>query len=350
MKRSSSPTSLDVARLAGVSRSIVSGVLNGTMSTMRVSAETRERVLAAAQELGYTPNPVARALRRQRSNVIGFVPRADRVTPYDSPVPFLLTVHLAQAGMEHGYHILEESTKTSGPGHTEDLVRVLLGRHVDGIVLDSPESAAEVARILDRGVPVVQVIRPQRAVRTPSVMIDAAPGTAEAIRYLLEMGHREIGFIGTSGAHPVDRARLDAFVAVLKQAGIKPREEWIILVDAYSSRFGRDGAERLLAAATRPTALFIAGDNLASGALQVLYERQIRIPDDLSVVSYDDLFAEHLVPPLMSVNQPLQEAANRAVELLIAQIEAKDGSAVPEPVVLPTHLVRRHSVRRITEG
>src|SRR5688572_12701723 len=83
LKTSSSPTSQDVARRAGVSRSIVSGVLNGTMSTMRVSEETRERILKAAQELGYTPNPVARALRRQRSNVLGFVPRVHRYSPYD---------------------------------------------------------------------------------------------------------------------------------------------------------------------------------------------------------------------------------------------------------------------------
>jgi LacI family transcriptional regulator len=348
LKASSSPTSQDVAKLAGVSRSIVSGVLNGTMSTMRVSDETRERVLAAARELGYTPNPVARALRRRRSNVIGFVPRSDRYTPYDSPVPFLLTGNLAQSGIEHGYHIVEASTKLANRSGSDDLIQFLVGRHVDGVVLDSPESAQEVARIIDRRLPVVQMIRPQHAVLTPTVMIDAVPGTTEAIEHFIEMGHRDIGFIGTRGDHPVDRSRLDTFRNVLIKAGITPRDEWIELVETYNPTWGRVAAEHLLATDPQPTALFISGDNLASGALQFMYERGIRIPDQLSVISYDDIFAAHLTPALTSVNQPLAEAAEKAITLLVSLIETpQDNRIEPETVNLPSHIVKRHSVRRL---
>jgi LacI family transcriptional regulator len=350
LKASSSPTSLDVAKLAGVSRSIVSGVLNGSLSTMRVSDETRARILTAAAELGYTPNPAARALRRQRSNVLGFVPRSDRITPYASPVPFLLTVHLAQSGIQHGYHFVEASTESTSRHEKDDLVQFLLGRHVDGVVLDSPESAAEVARLIDRRLPVVQMIRPQHAVLTPSVMVDAVPGTTEAIEHLIEMGHRHIGFIGTSGQHPVDRSRLDTFRRVLIGAGITPREEWIALVENYNPEHGRSAMQRLLATAIQPTALFVTGDNLAVGVLQHLYDRQIRVPDELSVISYDDIFAGHLIPPLTSVNQPLQEAANRAVELLAHEIETPaDDRADPVTIRLPTRLVTRGSVRRIDD-
>lgn len=327
---------------------MVSGVLNGAMSTMRVSPETRKRILDAAQELGYTPNPVARALRRQRSNVLGFVPRSDRITPYDSPVPFLLTVHLAHACIRHGFHVVEASTESTSRHGDDDLVQFLLGRHVDGVVLDSPDSAQEVAHLLDRRLPVVQMIRPQHDVKTPSVMVDAVPGTTEAIEYLVEMGHRNIGFIGTSGEHPVDRLRLDAFNKVLEVHGLHRRDNWVVLVDAYSAARGFAAAETLLAADELPTALFVTGDNLAVGVLQLLYERNIRVPDQLSVISYDDIFAGHLVPPLTSVNQPLNDAADRAIALLAADIGTPpDQREPPQSVVLSTHLVRRASVRRV---
>lgn len=351
MKSPTSPTSQDVARLAGVSRSIVSGVLNGTMSTMRVSPETRERVLAAARELGYTPNPVARALRRQRSNVIGFIPRTDRATPYESPVPFLLSGHLAMAGLQHGLHIIEAIGDRAVSGTIEEQVGFLVGRHVDGVILDSPLSTS-VEYVLSRGLPAVQMIRPTDDVNTPSVQVDAVPGIEEAMRHLLDLGHRDIGFIGTDGSHIVDRSRRDTYRAALRSAGIEPQDEWTILVPVYNLQYGREGTQRLLKAPRRPTAVVIAGDNLATGALQCLYEHHIRIPDDLSVISYDNTFASNLIPPLTSVHQPLAEAASHAVALLLSQLDTPlaDGQH-PEHVVLPSHLVVRSSVRsRIGRG
>jgi DNA-binding LacI/PurR family transcriptional regulator len=348
LKPPSSPTSRDVARRAGVSRSIVSGVLNGTMSTMRVSEQTRLRILAAAEELGYTPNPVAQALRRQRSNVLGFVPRSDRLNPYDSPVPFLLAVHLPRAGTRHGYHFVAANPESPSHDNADHLIQFLLGRHVDGIVMDSPESAIEVAGLVERRLPVVQMIRPQRGVPTSSITIDARPGVTEAVEHLIEAGHRDIAYIGTSGEHPVDRSRLDTFRDVLAAAGITPREEWVVLIERYNTANGLRAVEELTRRPTLPTALFVAGDNLAAGVLQHLYARGVRVPEHLSVISYDDIYASHLAPPLTSVNQPLQEAANRAVDLLAAEIATPvTDRGEPETVVLPTHLVRRGSVRRI---
>jgi DNA-binding LacI/PurR family transcriptional regulator len=347
LKARSSPTSRDVAARAGVSRSIVSGVLNGTMSTMRVSDETRLRILAAAEELGYTPNPNARALRRQRSNVLGFVPRSNRLNPYDSPVPFLLAMHLPHAGTERGYHFVTANPELPSHDNTEHLIQFLLGRHVGGIVLDSPESADGVVDLVERGVPVVQVIRPRRDVLTPAITIDPTPGTTEAIAHLIESGHRDIAVIGVRSDHPIDRERIDTVRAVLAAAGIPLRDERVILVKAYNIANGRTGAELLTRQATLPTALFVTGDNLAAGVLQHLYLRGIRVPEDLSVISYDDIYASHLAPALTSVNQPLREAADHAVRLLAAAIETPAARGEPEQIVLPTHLVKRGSVRRL---
>lgn len=346
--RSSTPTSLDVAKRAGVSRSIVSGVLNGTMSTMRVSEETRARILEAARELGYTPNPVAQALRRQRSNVICYVPRSGGRNPYDAPVPFLLSRHLARASATHGYHIVEAPLRLEERADSDTLLRFLVGRHVDGVVLDSPHTADEVTRIVDRGMPMVQMIRPQSSVHTPTVGIDPSPGITEAIDHLVDSGHSRIAFIGKEGGHPVDRDRLDAFRRAMAARGIPVDESRVMLMETYHPSQGLSAVERIMAQESPPTAMFIAGDNLASGALQHFYRRGIRIPDDISVVSYDDLFAGYLVPPLTSVSQPLDTAAERAVALLIDQITAPSSTQrAGETVLLPSRLTRRESVRSL---
>ncbi len=341
------PTSLDVARRAGVSRALVSGVLNDTMSTMRVSPATRQRVLDAAAELGYTPNPVARALRRQRSNVIGFLPRTSRQTPYEHPVPFLLGIHIAREAMKRGYHILEASAAPPSERQSGDVARFLRERRVDGVILDSPQTAIEVAQLVESGFPVIQLIRPQPGPPTTTIVVDPAPGTDAAIAQLVARGHERIAFIGAGGDHPVDRDRLACFHAALARHDIAPDDRLVCLTPDYDIERGRAQTGALLALAQRPTAIFAAGDNLALGVLQALYEAGIRVPDAMSVVSYDDIFAGQLIPPLSSVSQPLEAVASRAIEALIAQVEQPDGQFTPRHIALPTGFTARGSVRQV---
>ncbi len=338
-------TSNDVAREAGVSRATVSIVLSGTAGNIRVSDETRQRVLAAAATLGYSPHPLAQALRRQRSDTIGFVPRFSRTSPYEHPVPYLLSVQIAQAAIRRGFHIVEASAETTASRTSDELARFLLDRRVDGVILDSPETADEVARFAARGLPIVQLIRPQHAVASATLTVDATPGIVAAIDHLVALGHRRIGFLGHGGAHPIDRSRREAFIAALARHDLIAEGGWIRLVSDYSIAESREATLALLAAPTRPTALFAAGDNLALGVLQALYARRLRVPDDLSLISYDDIFAPHLPPPLTSVSQPLRELAERALSLLIDQLDLP-ADAAPQPhrqQALPTTLVIRES-------
>jgi LacI family transcriptional regulator len=339
-------TSADVARRAGVSRAAVSGVLNGAMSTMRVSEGTRLRVLAAALELDYSPNPIARALRRQRSNVIGFVPRSSRRTPYEHPVPFLLGACVAAACMKRDYHVVEASAESIRSRESDELVRFLLDRHVDGVVLDSPETSAEVRRFVDRGLPVLQLIRPRPEVTTPSIIVDAKPGTVEALEHIIEHRHRRIAFIGHGGPHPADRSRLDCFAETLIRDDVPVRDGWVRLVDDYGIDQGREAGHALLSLSERPTAVFVAGDNLALGVLQAFYQANVRVPDDMSLVSYDDIFAAHLAPPLTSVAQPLEAVADRAIALIVDSLDGVESIEDPTvDVILPTNLIVRGSVR-----
>jgi LacI family transcriptional regulator len=341
-------TSSDVARHAGVSRALVSGVLNGTMSTMRVSKETRGRVLAAAAELGYTPNPLAQALRRQHSNVIGYVPRFARRNPYEHPVPFILGMHVARAAMRRHLHVVEASAEPAEARVSDEVVRFMRERRVDGVILDSPERAEEVQRFIDEGLSVVQVIRPRSDVASPTVVVDPVAGIAEAVNHLIGLGHRDVAFIGHGGIHPVDRSRLDCFTATFQAQGLEVRRDRMHLVDDYDIAAGRAGMVALLAAPPRPTALFATGDNLAVGALQALYDAGVRVPDDLSVISYDDIFAAHLAPPLTSVAQPLEDVAERALALLAAEMGRPAGDVNgAQAVVLPTRLVKRDSTRTV---
>ena len=339
-------TSHDVARHAGVSQATVSVVLNGARSNIRVSEATRARVAAAAAALGYTPHLAARALRRQRSGVIGFVPRFFRQTPYERPIPYLLSVHIARAAMLCGYHVIEVNAESDQARTGDELIQFLLGQRVDGVIFDAPGSVAEVRRFIDRGVPVVQLLRPQPVAEASTITVDASSGINSAVDHLVKLGHRAIAFIGSSRANPIDRSRLDAFLAALNRRALPIPDGYLQLGTTRAVDEGYQATEALLALPERPTALLIMGDSLALGALRVLYERHVRVPDAMSIVSYDDAFAAFLYPPLTSVAQPVQEVAEQAIAVLAERLDRSDGIVVSAAhLVMRTGLVVRASTQ-----
>jgi DNA-binding LacI/PurR family transcriptional regulator len=346
MARPRSATSTDVAHLAGVSQATVSVVLNGARSTIRVSAETRQRVLAAAAELGYIPHPAAQALRRQRSGIIGFLPRIDRDAPFTHPIHYLLTIHASRAAHERGYQFVEAGPETDPwrDSAEDELVQYFLNRRADGVIFDGPKTATAVQRLLDHGLPVVQIFRPQLAVLTPTVTVDARPGITAAVDHLIALGHRRIAFIGRGGNHPVDLARLAAFLAALANHGLPTTAATVRLSPIYELDHGERLTRELLARRPRPTAIFAGSDSLALGALRALYAARVHVPDELSLIGYDDTLAAQLYPPLTSVAQPFAALAERAIALLIGQLEQPDDLPLPpEQVVLPTQLNLRES-------
>jgi len=150
MESARRPTSADVARMAGVSRATVSAVLNGRHGNIRVSDATRQRVLAMAATLAYVPHATAQALRRQQSGVLGFIPRAGRGSPIASPGPYHLSLAIARAAQEQGYHVLEASTEAPAGDIARTAGDFLIARHVDGIIVQTPDTAAEVEHLVQR--------------------------------------------------------------------------------------------------------------------------------------------------------------------------------------------------------
>lgn len=337
-------TSSDVARHAGVSQATVSVVLNNARSTIRVSDTTRQRIIAAAVELGYTPHHAAQALRRQRSGIIGFVPRIYRQTPYERPIPYLLSVEIARAAMQRGYHVIEVNTESGDARAGDELIAFLLGQRVDGVIFDAPGTAAEVERFTARGIPVVQLLRPQPAPQASTITVDASVGIGGAVDHLVALGHARIAVIGSDAANAVDRARLAAYQSALARHALPMPDAYRQLDTDRSLSTGYRATTAFLALPAPPTALIVMGDSLALGALRALYEHHMRVPDAMSIVSYDDAFAAFLYPPLTSVVQPVRDVADYAIRLLAERIEAPDAAPrAPTHAVLQTGLVVRAS-------
>ena len=301
-------------------------------------------MLAVAAELGYSPHPIAQALRQQRSNIIGFVSRPTSSGPFDESVPYILNIETARAAARRGYYIVEADPEQSHLESGAALAQFLRRHHVDGVIFDSPAATDAVTSVRDAGLPIIQLMRPRLEVETPTVTVTAAKGVTAAVDHLVELGHRRIAFIGSPSPHPVDRERLDTFRAATARYGVDLPDAYIHLEHGSSIEIGLRRAGNLLALDSPPTAILAAGDNIALGVMRALYQANVHVPDAISVVSYDDTLASYVYPPLTSVAQPLHDVAERSLDLLIAEF---DPASIPahsdRHVTLPTHLEVRAS-------
>lgn len=346
MAKRTAVTSNVIAKHVGVSRTTVSVVLNDAKSTVRVSEATRARVLRAAAELGYTPHPAAQALRRQRSGVIGYVPRPMQPEPFDEPVPFFLGAYISRAAARHGFHIVEANAESTAAANSEASRKLLLDHWVDGVIFDSPVTALEVQRFVDDDIPVVQLMRPQFSVETARVTVRASEGMSAAVDHLVRLGHTQIAFLGQHDPHPVIQDRLKHFVSGLARHNMTPRQEYILLGQGHDIAQGHLLAKALFDREDRPTAIVSAADNLTLGTLRYLYKSHLRVPETVSLISYDDTFVSQLYPPITSISQPLEEVAQLAITILTDLIGRKgSGAGMAKHIELPTQLVVRESTK-----
>ncbi|HEY9522064.1 MAG TPA: LacI family DNA-binding transcriptional regulator [Thermopolyspora sp.] len=296
----------DVAALAGVSAMTVSRVLN---APDRVRAQTRERVLAAVRELDYRPNSAARQLVTGRSGVLGVV--SINTTLYG---PASTLYGIEQAARLSGYTVSIASISMLNRRSIEEGVRRLRSQSVDGVVIVAPhESAADGLRNLPSGTPAVAVDA-GADLPVPVVMVDQGAGAARATRHLLSLGHETVWHL----AGPADwidaSGRIDAWRGVLEAEG-RPVPE--LLRGDWSPRSGYQLGRRL-AANPEVTAVFVANDQMALGVLRALREAGRRIPEDVSVVGFDDIpEAAYFWPPLTTVRQDFGEVGRHAFHLLL---------------------------------
>lgn len=324
---SSSPraTRKDVARFAGVSPAVVSYVLNG--GPRSVAPGTRERVLQAVEVLGYRPNPIARALTTQSTGTIGLL-----IPDIANPLFAELANRIEEEANSHGLGVLLATSRGSAAVEREQL-RSLSDRRVDGLIVLSATSDPDVSGVGNTRVVVVD--RAEAITGLNTVGVDYEDAAARGVEHLIEHGHEKIAFIGGSDGSTTTRARERGWLKTLVGRGLP---EGPSVRSDYTRRGGYEAARRLMALEDPPTAVFIASDLHAVGAMHALNELGIRVPTELAVVNFDgSIESEYTWPALTVMRQPLEKIAELAVSSL--------STTSPETGhrLLQAQLVRRQS-------
>jgi len=324
------PTIIDVAAKAGVSKSMVSLVMRGANV---VSDEKRRLVLEAAAELGYRPNAAARSLVRQRTNLIGVV-LSDLHNPF-----FTEVIDGIEAEAEaRGYRLII-STASRLASIERRALDTLLELRVDGLILASPMLALDAISAASREVPVVLVARPSSSDMVDSVSNDDPTGAALVVQHLVELGHRRIAHVdGGGGAGAAERRA--GYERAMEERGLGAHIR--VAAGTYTEDGGRTGVSALLDRGERPTAIFVANDLAAIGALSALAERGIRVPEDMSVVGYDNTSLAALRHvDLTTVDQPRPDMGRTAVALVMERLAQQ--RTVARHLLIPPRLVVRRT-------
>ncbi len=332
-------TTREVAEQAGVSRTTVSFVLNDVPG-MRISDETRQRVLEAARQLNYHPDATARRMVTGRTRVIGFVLRQTPDQVYaDRLLPQVLA-GVSQAAAAQDFHVLFEPIP---PGdHSGAYARLIRERHVDGLLLSGPRSDdRELLRIYEEGAPIVLMGRLPGA-SIPFVDVDNVGGARLATQHLLGAGHRRVALItNASLAYTAATDRLTGYRQALEAGGC-PFDPALVRYGQFTPQSGKAAMEELLDLDRPPTAVFVASDAVAIGALWATRQRSVRVPQDVALVGFDDIpMAEFIDPPLTTVRIPATGLGWGAADLLIRLIDA-EGVRSPQ-LLLDTELIVRES-------
>jgi DNA-binding LacI/PurR family transcriptional regulator len=322
----------DVARLAGVSHQTVSRVLNDSSS---VSPGTRARVLDAMRQLDYRPNPAAKSLVTGRSQTLG-------VVSFDTTLfgPASTLAGIERAARAVRYAVSVASLKSVDRASVVDAIDRLRDQSVAGIVVVAPTAATfDALAAVPPHTPLVAVEGdPHRDF--PVVAVDQALGARMATEHLLRQGHRTVWHIRGPESWLEAEGRVQGWREALEAAGIQPPEP--LLTGDWSPASGYEAG---LALAGRPEvgAVFVANDQMAVGLLRAMHERGRRVPEDVSVVGFDDIpEAAYLTPPLTTVHQPFDEVGRRSLALLMEQIEA--GERIRRREIVSPRLVERRSV------
>jgi LacI family transcriptional regulator len=324
----------DVASKAGVSPKTVSNVLNDSSI---VAPDTRERVLAAIDVLGYRRNLAARALRTRRSSTIGLIVPSITNPYYPEVVRGVQDVADAR-----GYVVIVGNSDGRS-ARDEAFLRLLVEQRVDGIVIQTRRHDPDLDIALRAQIPVV--VGSEAHPACDSVYTDDEHGAYLATRYLVELGHRRIAHLGGTRATPGMR-RVRGYKRALSEAGIGV-DAALVVETEFDRPTGRWAVGQFLDARVDFTALFAANDVLAFGALDALRRAGRRVPDDVSVVGFDDVAeAAEIDPPLTTVVNPAYVLGTRAAEMLFERIDGQAGPA--RRVALPTDLIVRGTTRAAT--
>ncbi len=333
------PTQKQIAEEAGVSRTTVSFVLNDVPG-VNISPETRQRVLEAAARLNYYPDATARRLASGQTHTIALVLHQGPTQAYsDAFLPQMLQ-GVSQAAKQQGYHVLFYAI-----GPREDpssYIELMRGRHADGLILSGPRSDdTPLLELYAEGYPVV-LHGQLPGSDLPFVDVDNVKGASLAVEHLIGLGHRRIGMVTNAPlTYTAASQRFEGYRQTLKRHGMGYEASWV-RHGHFDEESGERAVDELLGAGAGLTALFVASDALAYGALRAVRHHDLRVPDDLALVGFDDIpTSRYVFPSLTTVRLPAFGLGWAAADLLIRLINRKEVEEMQ--VILDTELVVRRS-------
>lgn len=335
------PSIKDVARHAGVSTATVTRVIN---NTGYASQAAREQVENSIKTLGYIPNRMASALKSKNTRILGSVFGQTGVNPF-----FLyMEAAIKKCAEEADYHMISvwNSMSVEKEG---SLIEDLIGHMVDGIIFIGGvmSKPAVIQRILDQQIPIIMVERPLDIYGVDKILIDDIEGSTIAAKKLMEAGHSRLAYIGTQDGSQVGENRFAGFLRALEQNGLELSDRSLCRTPGYEAEAGYSAMKTLLSQwgeDERPTACFISSDTLACGALQYLYETGIRVPDDMSIIGYNNSLSMLTSPPISTIAFPFAEIGKAAIDLFLERKEGRRTSG--KTLVLSPYFIDRGSVQK----
>jgi LacI family transcriptional regulator len=329
-------TIADVAREAGVSAGTVSRVLNRRDADIKISKATQTLVIEAAERLGYQPNRFASALRTRQTGVIGAI-----VRDISDPFLSLMARELQHAARRRGVDLLLSHAENE-PGIVRRQL-TFMRNWFDGLIIlgDMPDDEAIFARLREMSTPFVAVACGTQ-VNAPLVNIDEALGTTQIMEYLHALGHRRVGFLGNI-EHAATRERLASFKAFVQARGLAWHDDYL-QATPYSRKAAIASTQRLLSLPQPPTAIVCTADLMALGALSGALQMGWRVPEAVSIISFDDIEeAGDVFPALTTLRQPVGEMAEQAIRLLLRLIEDPAQAISDSRILVQPHLMIRRS-------
>jgi LacI family transcriptional regulator len=334
----------DVAIKAGVSITTVSHVIN---KTRFVSDDLTNRVHKAMDDLKFFPNSLARGLRSGRTKTIGLV-----VPDISNQFFAEISRKIEDKGFEYGYSVILCNTDDDRKKE-KNYIEVLTAKQVDGILfISAGDSSNNLDKPININTPIVVVDREINEINADIVFVDNNNGGYKATKYLIELGHRHIGCISGPSQTTPSAQRLSGYKRALQEAKLNIDEN-IIRQGDYRYPSGEKAMRELLMVAHPPTAVFICNDMMAIGAFQAVYQLGLKIPDDISIIGFDNIpISQAIYPSLTTIEQPIIEMAELVVNLLIEKIKLRNnrsnlmnGNIYNKRIVLETKLIKRDSCK-----
>ena len=328
-----------ISQRIGVSMTTVSRVLSGQSEKYRISESTQRKVIEEAQRCHYSPNIIARNLRTNRTNTIGLL-MPSVANPYFAD---LSSIIISQANMK-GYTTIVTDSRENEESQKENIA-MLVSRRVEGIIAaacgDNPSLLEEINKTT---IPVILVDRPLRNSHLPHVTTNNYTGGFDATNHLIRNGHKRIACIQGVKTSVPNRKRVAGYMDALKRVGLE--ENAVVVGNEFSLQNGYLETKLLLNSKPAPTAIFTLSNTIGLGAIKAIREAGLRIPEDISLVVFDNnIYMDYLIPPITRVSQPVEEMAKLAVKLLFESIESD--KRLSTQIELAPELIARDSVMNL---